>query len=43
MRKKKLLKLCDFNDYNSLIKKIIKKIKKKIIFKKFIINNNFFN
>ena len=28
MRKKKLLKLCDFNDYNSLIKKIIKKIKK---------------
>ena len=41
MRKKKLLKLCDFNDYNSLIKKIIKKIKKKIIFKKFIINNIF--
>ncbi len=31
MRKKKLLKLCDFNDYNSLIK-INKKIKKKIIF-----------
>ena len=29
MRKKKLLKLCDFNDYNSLIKKIIKKNKKK--------------
>ncbi len=32
MRKKKLLKLCDFNDYNSLIK-INKKINKKIIFK----------
>ena len=39
MRKKKLLKLCDFNDYNSLIKKIIKKNKKKN--KKFIINNIF--
>ena len=32
MRKKKLLKLCDFNDYNSLIK-INKKINKKIIYK----------
>ena len=36
MRKKKLLKLCDFNDYNSLIK-INKKIKKNNF-----LNNNFF-